>query len=88
MEFHRHIAEMRDQLPFDIDGVVYKVNSLPLQEELGFVSREPRGAVAHKFPAEEQLTVLRDIEIQVGRTGKLTPVAAELSAVCAPRERC
>lgn len=73
--FHQRIASKRDSLPFDIDGVVYKVNSLKLQAELGFVSREPRWAVAHKFPAEEQLTVLRDIEIQVGRTGKLTPVA-------------
>lgn len=75
VEFHRRIAAMRDRLPFDIDGVVYKVNSLALQARLGFVSREPRWAVAHKFPAEEQLTVVRDIEIQVGRTGKLTPVA-------------
>jgi DNA ligase (NAD+) len=75
VEFHRRIEAMRDSLPFDIDGVVYKVNSLALQQQLGFVSREPRWAVAHKFPAEEQLTVLRDIEIQVGRTGKLTPVA-------------
>jgi len=75
VEFHRDIAARRDSLPFDIDGVVYKVNSLALQRELGFVSREPRWAVAHKFPAEEQLTVVRDIEIQVGRTGKLTPVA-------------
>ncbi|MFA6120664.1 MAG: NAD-dependent DNA ligase LigA [Sideroxydans sp.] len=73
--FHQRIASKRDALPFDIDGVVYKVNSLKLQAELGFVSREPRWAVAHKFPAEEQLTVVRDIEIQVGRTGKLTPVA-------------
>jgi len=73
--FHQRIANKRDALPFDIDGVVYKVNSLALQQELGFVSREPRWAVAHKFPAEEQLTVVRDIEIQVGRTGKLTPVA-------------
>jgi len=73
--FHQRIAAQRDSLPFDIDGVVYKVNSLALQAELGFVSREPRWAVAHKFPAEEQLTVVRDIEIQVGRTGKLTPVA-------------
>lgn len=73
--FHQRIASKRDSLPFDIDGVVYKVNSLTLQAELGFVSREPRWAVAHKFPAEEQLTVVRDIEIQVGRTGKLTPVA-------------
>jgi DNA ligase (NAD+) len=73
--FHRQVAAKRDALPFDIDGVVYKVNSIALQEELGFVSREPRWAVAHKFPAEEQLTILRDIEVQVGRTGKLTPVA-------------
>ena len=73
--FHLGVAFKRDALPFDIDGVVYKVNDLRLQAELGFVSREPRWAVAHKFPAEEQLTVLRDIEIQVGRTGKLTPVA-------------
>jgi DNA ligase (NAD+) len=75
VEFHRGVAAKRDALPFDIDGVVYKVNSLELQAELGFVSREPRWAVAHKFPAQEQLTVLRDIEVQVGRTGKLTPVA-------------
>ena len=75
VEFHRRIEEKRDQLPFDIDGVVYKVNSLALQTKLGFVSREPRWAVAHKYPAEEQLTVVRDIDIQVGRTGKLTPVA-------------
>ncbi len=74
-DFHQRVAAKRDALPFDIDGVVYKVNSLALQKQLGFVSREPRWAVAHKYPAEEQLTVLRDIEIQVGRTGKLTPVA-------------
>jgi DNA ligase (NAD+) len=73
--FHQRVAEKRDSLPFDIDGVVYKVNSFALQRELGFVSREPRWAVAHKYPAEEQITVLRDIEVQVGRTGKLTPVA-------------
>jgi DNA ligase (NAD+) len=75
VEFHRRIAAQRDSLPFDIDGVVYKVNSLALQEQLGFVSREPRWAVAHKYPAEEQVTVVRGIDIQVGRTGKLTPVA-------------
>ncbi|HEY5994945.1 MAG TPA: NAD-dependent DNA ligase LigA [Gallionellaceae bacterium] len=75
VEFHERIEEKRDALPFDIDGVVYKVNSLSLQRELGFVSREPRWACAHKFPAEEQITVVRDIDIQVGRTGKLTPVA-------------
>jgi DNA ligase (NAD+) len=75
VEFHRRIAAKRDSLPFDIDGVVYKVNSLALQAQLGFVTREPRWAVAHKFPAEEQMTVVRGIDIQVGRTGKLTPVA-------------
>jgi len=75
VDFHHHIAEIRDSLPFDIDGVVYKVNSLAQQEQLGFVTREPRWAVAHKFPAEEQITVVRGIDIQVGRTGKLTPVA-------------
>ena len=75
VDFHDHIASIRDQLPFDIDGVVYKVNSLALQRELGFLSREPRWAVAHKYPAQEQMTVLNAIEIQVGRTGKLTPVA-------------
>ena len=73
--FHERIAAKRDALPFDIDGVVYKVNSRALQQRLGFVSREPRWAVAHKYPAQEQMTVLRDIDIQVGRTGKLTPVA-------------
>ena len=75
VDFHQRIAAKRDQLPFDIDGVVYKVNRLALQAELGFVSREPRWACAHKYPAEEQLTMVRDIDIQVGRTGKLTPVA-------------
>ncbi len=73
--FHQAIGAKRDALPFDIDGVVYKVNSLALQQRLGFVTREPRWAVAHKYPAQEQLTTLERIEIQVGRTGKLTPVA-------------
>jgi len=75
VDFHRRIAERRDQLAFDIDGVVYKVNSLALQSQLGFLTREPRWAVAHKYPAEEQMTLLCGIDIQVGRTGKLTPVA-------------
>jgi len=73
--FHADIAARRDSLPFDIDGVVYKVNSVELQRELGFVSREPRWAVAHKYPAQEELTQLTGIEVQVGRTGKITPVA-------------
>lgn len=73
--FHARIAARRDALPFDIDGVVYKVNDRALQQQLGFKSREPRWAVAHKYPAQEQTTVLRGIDIQVGRTGKLTPVA-------------
>ena len=73
--FHEEIAKRRDELPFDIDGVVYKVNAIALQQRLGFVTREPRWAVAHKYPAQEQVTRLNGIEIQVGRTGKLTPVA-------------
>jgi DNA ligase (NAD+) len=75
VQFHDDIGRRRDSLPFDIDGVVYKVNSLALQARLGFVSREPRWAVAHKFPPEEELTVVEAIEVQVGRTGALTPVA-------------
>lgn len=73
--FHSQIALKRDSLPFDIDGVVYKVDSRKFQEFLGFNAREPKWAVAHKFPAQEMPTRLNDIEIQVGRTGKLTPVA-------------
>jgi DNA ligase (NAD+) len=73
--FHGRIARERDQLPYDIDGVVYKVNSLALQKKLGFVTREPRWAVAHKYPAQEQMTTVLAIDVQVGRTGKLTPVA-------------
>jgi DNA ligase (NAD+) len=75
VQFHDDIEAKRDALPFDIDGVVYKVDSLALQQRLGFKTREPRWAVAHKYPAQEQLTRLNGIEIQVGRTGKLTPVA-------------
>jgi DNA ligase (NAD+) len=73
--YHQAVGKERDSLPFDIDGVVYKVNSLALQKQLGFVSREPRWAVAHKYPAQEQLTTVQSIDVQVGRTGKLTPVA-------------
>ena len=73
--FHETVGGQRDSLPYDIDGVVYKVNSLALQRRMGFVSREPRWAVAHKYPAQEQLTTVLAIDVQVGRTGKLTPVA-------------
>ncbi|MBE2262720.1 MAG: NAD-dependent DNA ligase LigA [Burkholderiaceae bacterium] len=73
--YHARIGALRDSLPYDIDGVVYKVDSLSLQRRLGFVTREPRWAVAHKYPAQEQLTTVLAIDIQVGRTGKLTPVA-------------
>lgn len=75
VEFHRYIGTLRDQLPFDIDGVVYKVNRIALQQQLGFVTREPRWAVAHKYPAQEEMTTVLSIDVQVGRTGKLTPVA-------------
>jgi len=73
--FHSRIAQLRDSLPYDIDGVVYKVDDFALQDELGFITREPRWAVAHKYPAQEEITELLDIEVQVGRTGALTPVA-------------
>ena len=75
IEFHASVAAARDALPYDIDGVVYKVDDRALQDKLGFKTREPRWAVAQKYPAQEKTTLLKAIEVQVGRTGKLTPVA-------------
>lgn len=75
LEYYRSIGDKRDALPYEIDGVVYKVNDLAAQNELGFVSRAPRFAVAHKYPAQEMMTEVLDIDVQVGRTGAITPVA-------------
>ena len=75
LAYHQDVLSRRDRLPYDIDGVVYKVDRLDWQRELGFVSRAPRWAIAHKFPAQEELTVVEAIEVQVGRTGAITPVA-------------
>ncbi len=75
LAYYREVQGRRDRLDFDIDGMVYKVNSIAWQEQLGYVARAPRWAIAHKFPPEEELTVVEEIEVQVGRTGALTPVA-------------
>ncbi len=75
LEYHRSILDQRDGLAYDIDGVVFKVDSLALQDVLGFVSRAPRWAIAHKFPAQEEMTILESVDFQVGRTGAVTPVA-------------
>ncbi len=75
LDYYQRLLALRDELPYDIDGIVYKINSLALQARLGFVSRAPRWAIAHKFPAQEEMTVLEAVEFQVGRTGAVTPVA-------------
>ncbi|WP_086932269.1 NAD-dependent DNA ligase LigA [Agarilytica rhodophyticola] len=75
LDYYQYLEKLRPSLPFDIDGIVFKVNSMALQQSLGFVSRAPRWAIAHKFPAQEEVTLLKDVEFQVGRTGAITPVA-------------
>ena len=75
MDYHDQLLSRRDQLPYDIDGIVYKVDQLALQRELGFTAKGPRWAIAHKFPAQEEMTLLLGVDFQVGRTGAITPVA-------------
>lgn len=75
LDYYQRLSLLREDLPYEIDGIVFKVNQLRLQDELGFVARAPRWAIAHKFPAQEEMTVVRAVEFQVGRTGAITPVA-------------
>src|SRR5690606_11028306 len=75
LDYYVDIAKKRDNLDYEIDGVVYKLDDIELQQQAGFIAKAPRWAVAHKFPAAEELTVINDVEFQVGRTGVLTPVA-------------
>ena len=75
LDYYQHLGNIRDALNYDIDGVVFKADNIELQQQLGFVARAPRWAIAHKFPAQEEMTVVQDVEFQVGRTGAITPVA-------------
>lgn len=75
LDYYQHLGDIRDSLNYDIDGVVFKADNIELQQKLGFVARAPRWAIAHKFPAQEEMTVVQDVEFQVGRTGAITPVA-------------